>query len=92
MCELLSGLTSPNLAAPVVQTATAMIADTATERGLDFSAGQGRRFGGAIWLVAFLATASRRAASGNNNRLSSPWREVISLADVARSLSKASPY
>ena len=37
MYELLSGLT-PKLAAPVVQTATALIADTATERGLDFSA------------------------------------------------------
>jgi hypothetical protein len=32
--------------------------------------------------VAFLATASRRAASGNNDRLSTPWREVISLAGV----------
>jgi signal transduction histidine kinase len=31
-------------------------------------------------LVAFLATASRRAASGNNDRLSTPWREMISLA------------
>ena len=28
-------------------------------------------------------------ASGNNNRLSTLWREVISLAGVARSLSKA---
>jgi hypothetical protein len=37
MYELLSGL-GPNLAAPVVQTATALIANTATERGLDFSA------------------------------------------------------
>ena len=31
-------------------------------------------------------------ASGNNNRLSTLWREVISLAGVARSLSKASSY
>jgi hypothetical protein len=38
--------------------------------------------------VPFLATASRRAASGNNNRLSTLWQEVISLARVARSLSK----
>jgi hypothetical protein len=45
-----------------------------------------------MWLVAFLATALRRAASGNNNRLSTLWREVISLAGVARSLSKASSY
>jgi hypothetical protein len=43
-------------------------------------------------LVAFLATASRGAASGNNDRLSTLWREVISLADVARPLSKASSY
>jgi hypothetical protein len=42
-----------------------------------------------MWLVAFLATASRRAAGGDNNRLSTPWREVISLAGVARSLSKS---
>ena len=28
----------PNLAAPVVQTAMALIADTPTERGIDFSA------------------------------------------------------
>src|SRR5258705_2561207 len=41
-------------------------------------------------LVAFLATASRRAATGNNDPLSTPWREVISLAGVARSVSKAS--
>ena len=40
-------------------------------------------------LVAFLATASRRGASGNNDRLSTLWREVISLASVARSLSKS---
>jgi len=32
------GARGPNLAAPVVQTTTALIADTATERGLDFSA------------------------------------------------------
>jgi len=32
------GAHGPNLAAPVVQTATALIADTATERGLDVSA------------------------------------------------------
>ena len=32
----------------------------------------------------FLATASRRAASGNNDRLSTLWREVISLAEAAR--------
>ena len=37
MYELLSG-SRPKLATPVVQTATAMIADIATERGLDFSA------------------------------------------------------
>jgi hypothetical protein len=42
-----------------------------------------------MWLVPLLVTPSRRAASGNNNRLSTPWREVISLAGVARSLSKA---
>src|SRR5262249_14850872 len=30
------------------------------------------------------------AASGNNDRLSTPWREVISIAGVARSFSKAS--
>jgi hypothetical protein len=57
-----------------------LIADTATERGLDFSA---------VRLVAFLATASRRGASGNNDRLSILWREVISLASVARSFSKS---
>jgi len=79
-------------AAPVMQAATALIADTATERGLDFCAEQGCRFRGAIWLVAFLARASRRAASGNYNRLSTLWREVISLAGVARPLSKASSY
>jgi hypothetical protein len=45
-----------------------------------------------MWLVTFFATASRRAASGNNNRLSTLWREVISLAGVAGSLSKASSY
>jgi hypothetical protein len=39
-------------------------------------------------LVAFFAMASRRAASGNNDRLSTPWREVISLAGVTRSFSK----
>src|SRR5262245_66427371 len=38
--------------------------------------------------VAQAATASRRAASGNNDRLSTPWREVISLAGVARSISR----
>src|SRR6478672_11328610 len=43
-------------------------------------------------LVAFLATASRRAANGNNDRLSTPWREVISLAGVARSISRAWLY
>jgi hypothetical protein len=43
-----------------------------------------------IWFVAFLSTASRRAARGNNDRLSTPWREVISLAGIARSFSKAS--
>ena len=32
------GARGPNLAAPVVQTATALIADTPTERGIDFSA------------------------------------------------------
>jgi hypothetical protein len=63
-----------------MQAATALIADTATERGLDFSA---------VRLVAFLATASRRGASGNNDRLSTLWREVISLASVARSFSKS---
>ena len=30
-------------------------------------------------LVALLATVSHRAESGNNDRLSTPWREVISL-------------
>jgi hypothetical protein len=39
--------------------------------------------------AAFFATASRRAASGNNDRLSTLWREVISLAGVARSFSKS---
>jgi hypothetical protein len=39
-------------------------------------------------LVAFLPTASRRAASGNNDRLSILWQEVISLVGVARSFSK----
>ena len=34
-------------------------------------------------LVAFLATASRRG--GNNDRLSTLWQEVTSLASVARS-------
>ena len=42
-----------------------------------------------IWFVAFLSTASRRAARGNNDRLSTPWREVISLAGVARSFSQS---
>jgi hypothetical protein len=36
-------------------------------------------------LVAFLATAS----CNNNDRLSTLWRKVISLAGVARSLSKS---
>jgi hypothetical protein len=40
-------------------------------------------------LVAFLGTASCRTATGNNDRLSTLWREVISLANVARSLSKS---
>src|SRR5690242_18512249 len=39
--------------------------------------------------VAQAATASRCAASGNNDRLSTLWREVISLASVARSFSKS---
>jgi hypothetical protein len=39
-------------------------------------------------LAAFLATASRGAASGNNDPLSTLWREVISLAGVARSLAQ----
>src|SRR5438552_17231740 len=43
-------------------------------------------------LAASFATALSRAASGNNNRLSTLWREVISLAGVARSLSKVSSY
>jgi hypothetical protein len=43
-----------------------------------------------IWFVAFLSTASHRAARGNNDRLSTPWRKVISLAGIARSFSKAS--
>ena len=43
-----------------------------------------------MWLVAFFAAASHGTASGNNNRLSTLWREVISLAGVARSLFKAS--
>ncbi|WFU30849.1 hypothetical protein QA635_30305 [Bradyrhizobium brasilense] len=34
-----------------------------------------------------LATAVQRAASGNNDRLSTPWREMISLADAATSIS-----
>jgi hypothetical protein len=37
-------------------------------------------------LVAFLATSSRGAASGNNDPLSTLSREMISLAGVARSL------
>jgi hypothetical protein len=36
--------------------------------------------------------SSRGAASGNNDRLSTPWREVISLAGVARSISRAWLY
>lgn len=43
-----------------------------------------------MWrLVAFLDTASCGAASDDNDLLSTPWREVISLADVASSLSKS---
>jgi hypothetical protein len=38
--------------------------------------------------VTQAATASRRAASGNTDRLSTLWREVISVAGVARSSSK----
>jgi hypothetical protein len=45
------------------------------------------RFRNAMLLATFLATASRRAASGNNDRLSTLWREVISFAGIARSLS-----
>ena len=91
MYELSRG-SRPRLAAPVVQTATAMIDDTAAERGLDFSA-------------ELITSASRRdvargipryditpRASGNNNRLSSLWRAAISPAGVARSLSKVSSY
>ena len=46
------------------------------------------RFRPATRLVAFLATALRRGASGNDDRLSTLWREVISLASIARSFSK----
>jgi hypothetical protein len=74
-----------NFAAPIVQAATALIADTAIERGLKVSEERQRWFRDAMRLVAFLATASCRAANGNNDRLSTPWREMISLAGVARS-------
>ena len=56
---------------------------------LDVSAEYGTRLCGVMQLVALLATARR---NGNNNRLSILWREVISLAGVARSISKASSY
>ena len=46
-----------------MQAATALIADTATERGLGFSSEEERRFRGAMRLVAFLAMASRGAAA-----------------------------
>ena len=73
-----------------MQTATAMIADTATERGLDFSAELITSVSGAMWLVAFLATASRRAQAAITivYRLYGEGR--FSLAGVGRSLSKAS--
>jgi hypothetical protein len=71
------------IAARYAQAARGLIADTATERVQKSLQ---------MRLVAFLATASRGAASGNNDRLSTLWREVISLAGVARSFSKASSY
>ena len=91
-CTSFSRGSRPKLAAPVVQTATAMIDDTATERGLDFSAElitSVSRCDVARGIPRYDMTPR---ASGNNNRLSTLWREVISLAGVARSLSKASSY
>jgi hypothetical protein len=38
----------------------------------------------------FVNARAARQATGNNDPLSTPWREVISLAGVARSFSKAS--
>jgi hypothetical protein len=43
-----------------------------------------------VWLVVFIATTSRGATNGNNDRLSILWPEVTSLAGVARSLFEAS--
>src|SRR5258707_2903503 len=56
---------------------------------MNLASDEDRRGASAPGLLAFLATASRRAASDNNDRLSTLWREVISLAGVPRSLSKS---
>jgi hypothetical protein len=55
---------------------------------INLASDEDRRGASAPGLVAFLATASCGAASDNNDRLSTLWREVISLASVERSLSK----
>jgi hypothetical protein len=56
---------------------------------INLASDEDRRGASAPGLVAFLATASCGAASDKNDRLSTLWREVISLASVARSFSKS---
>ena len=75
-----------------MQTATAMSVDTGTERGLDFSAELRTSVSRCDVARGIARYDMTPRASGNKNRLSTLWREVISLAGVARSLSKALSY
>src|ERR1700752_2496553 len=80
------GAQCATFAAPVVQ-APALIADTATDAAY-LLCRITTSFLRCHTAFGIVAPASRRATSGNNDRLSTQWREEISLASVARSFSK----
>lgn len=88
----------PQLAAPFVQTAFVLIGDTATELGLDLCRNRTSipRFDVARGASCYGITSRVTPCYGitsrvtNNNRISTLWREVISIAGHVGSLSRAS--